>query len=470
MKRFNYKYIVWAVVVMFASSCDSYLDVNENPNNPQDAPLSGLMTNVTYQSALNTYRLGSFTSYYVQYLASANPGSSTDTMDPLDYSTTWFNLYNVMTDLYVMVGKAEESGASNYLGVAQIMMALNMSMTVDIFGDVPFSEGFEFQTLTPVYDDDMVLYQQALEYLDQGIQNLQGESIYTIAEDDFIFEGDLDKWAAFGNMLKARLMIHQKGQAEYSAQEVLSAVENGFTSNEDNAQVFFFEQDFNPWAQVAIDNDNLLLGGWISEQFVQALDGTSYAMEDPRLSLMIGTTDEGEFVGTANGVGRGNAPEQGARSTLIEDQFYTSKQSPVLIGTYAEQKFIEAEAAFEADKARAYQAYIDGITSHMEMLEVPSDEMEAYLADPSVSMGEAAFTMEDIFKEKWVALFLHPESWNDARRFDYAYKGMTIPANLNPDLNGQFIRRLRYPDSEVSRNGQNIPEVTLLDRIFWDVE
>ncbi|MDX1327932.1 MAG: SusD/RagB family nutrient-binding outer membrane lipoprotein, partial [Arenibacter sp.] len=138
------------------------------------------------------------------------------------------------------------------------------------------------------------------------------------------------------------------------------------------------------------------------------------------------------------------------------------------IATYSEQKFIEAEAAFEVDKDRAYQAYLDGIVAHMEMLSVPQAEMDAYLASPEVSMGVAAFTINDIFKEKWIALFLHGESWNDARRFNYQYKDMTVPANLNPDLGGQFIRRLPYPDSEISRNGANVPSVTLLDRIFWD--
>ncbi|MFO7826175.1 MAG: SusD/RagB family nutrient-binding outer membrane lipoprotein, partial [Cyclobacterium sp.] len=95
-------------------------------------------------------------------------------------------------------------------------------------------------------------------------------------------------------------------------------------------------------------------------------------------------------------------------------------------------------------------------------------EKEAYLSEPTVSMGAGALTRDDIMKEKWMALFLHPETWNDARRFDYGYKDMTLPANLNTDLNNQFIRRLPYPDNEVSRNGQNVPEVTLLDRIWWD--
>ncbi|MBR9856044.1 MAG: SusD/RagB family nutrient-binding outer membrane lipoprotein, partial [Algicola sp.] len=281
---------------------------------------------------------------------------------------------------------------------------------------------------------------------------------------------DISKWLAFANMLKVRYMIHGKELANFNANELLETIDNGFQSNDDDAKVTFFEQDINPWADVARDNANLLLGGWISEQFIQALDGTSYPVEDPRLGLMVGTTDDDTFVGTVNGAGRGDAPEQGARSTLIEDQFYTTINSPVLIATYSEQKFIEAEAAFDVDKTRSYQAYLEGIAAHMEMLEVPQTEIDAYLADVNVSMGEVAFTLNDIFKEKWIALFLHPETWNDARRFDYQYRDMDLPDNLNSDLNGQFIRRLPYPDNEISRNGQNVPSVTLLDRIFWDVD
>lgn len=445
-------------------SCDSYLDVNENPNNPEDAPISGLMINTSYETAKNVFRVGGITSNYVQYLASPNQASASDTMEPVSHNNTWFNIYNVMTDLTVLIEKAEEQGANHYKGAAQVLMALNLGMGVDIFGDMPFSESFTFETVTPSYDDDEELYGVIMGFLDEAIVNLQGETTVSMGDDDFIYQGDTAKWIAFANMLKARYMIHTQG----SASEILQAIDNGFQSNDDDAKVSFFEQDINPWADIARDNADLLLGGWISEQFVQALDGTSYPAVDPRLGLMIGTTDDDTFVGTVNGAGRGNAPEQGARSTLIEGQYYTSITSPILIGTYSEQKFIEAEAAFASDKARSYQAYLDGITAHMEMLEVPQGEIDAYLADPSVSMGEGAFTINDIFKEKWIALFLHPESWNDARRFDYQYVDMDLPVNLNPDLNGQFIRRLPYPDNEVSRNGQNVPDVTLLDRIFWD--
>ncbi|MFC4097175.1 SusD/RagB family nutrient-binding outer membrane lipoprotein [Euzebyella saccharophila] len=466
----NLKRLFGMGLVLILSACDSYLDVNENPNNPEDAPISGLMINGTYESAYNVYRIGDIAANYVQYLASPNQASASDTMEPISNNTAWFRLYNVMTDLVVLVEKAEEQGATHYQGAAQVLIALNLGMGVDIFGDMPFSESFNFETVTPAYDSDSSLYDIIMINLDQGIANLQTSTTASLGSDDFIYGGDVDKWLAFANFLKARFMIHLKDVDGYNASEILSSIDNAFTSNDDNAKVDFFEQSINPWSQVARNNANLVLGGWISEQFIEALDGTSYSTVDPRLPLMVGATDDGEYIGTVNGAGRGDAPEQGARSTLVEGQYYTSPGSPVLIGTFSEMKFIEAEAAFDVNKSRSYQAYLDGIVAHMEMLEVPQEEIDAYLASTEVSMGEGAFTIDDIFKEKWIALFLHPETWNDARRYDYQYKNMTLPANLNPNLNGEYIRRLPYPDSETSRNGNNVPSVTLLDRIFWDTE
>ncbi len=183
---------------------------------------------------------------------------------------------------------------------------------------------------------------------------------------------------------------------------------------------------------------------------------------------MVGTTTDGEYVGTVNGAGRGNAPASGDRSTLVTGDFYSSDISPVLIATYAEQKFIEAEAAFTIDKERAYEAYLEGIRAHMQKLGVPQQEILQYINNPAISMGVANFTIDDIFREKYIVMFLHPEAWVDARRYDYQYKGFTLPENLNPELGGELIRRLAYPDSEVSRNGKNLPAVNLTDRIWWD--
>ncbi|WP_224999685.1 SusD/RagB family nutrient-binding outer membrane lipoprotein [Cesiribacter sp. SM1] len=469
MKRI-YKNAIYLALpcLLVTSACEDFLDINDNPNNPTEASVSGLLVNSTFETAQNTYRLGSITSNYLQYLASPNQGSSSDIMDEVSHDNTWLNMYNAMTDLSVMIEQAESNGASHYQGAGQILQALHLGMMVDVWGDVPYSEAFNFETLTPAYDDDQALYTEVLSLLDAGISNLSSETTISMGNDDFIYGGDVDKWIKFGNMLKARYLNHLSKTAAYNPTEILAAVDQGFEGNEDDAQVVYFEEEFNPWANVAINNADLVLGGWISEQFIQATDGTTFGVVDPRLPYMVGATDDGEYVGTVNGAGRGNAPAAGARSTLVTGDFYSSEQSPVLIATYAEQKFIEAEAAFTVDKERSYQAYLAGIRAHMRKLGVAQEAIDAYINNPLVSMGMADFTIDDIFREKYVAMFLHPEAWVDARRYDYQYEGFTLPENANSALGGEFIRRLAYPDSEVSRNGRNVPDVSLTDRIWWD--
>ncbi len=462
-----YKYLIMASMILMIS-CDDYLDINEDPNNPTEAPLAGLMVNSTYETAQNTFRMGSISTNYVQHLASPNPASSSDVMDPVNYSVTWSNMYNVMTDLNDMISQAEEAGANHYHGIGQILMALNLGMTVDAWGEIPYSDGLNFQTITPSYDDDETIYVEILTLLEEGVDKLSQPTEFPVGGDDFIYNGDVEKWMKFGNMLQARYLNHYSETSVYDPEAVLAALENGFESNEDDAQVEYFEESFNPWADVAIDNAELILGGWISEQFIEAMDGTTHGVVDPRLSYMVGATDDGNYVGVENGAGRGTAPAAGARSTLETGDFYSSETSPILIATYFEQKFIEAEAAFEIDKSRSYEAYLEGIRAHMRKIGVPDAEIQEYVSSPEVSMGEGSFTMDDIFEEKWKALFLHPEAWVDARRYDYQYENFTLPANINPALNNQFIRRLAYPDSEVSRNGGNVPDVSLTDRIFWD--
>jgi hypothetical protein len=86
--------------------------------------------------------------------------------------------------------------------------------------------------------------------------------------------------------------------------------------------------------------------------------------------------------------------------------------------------------------------------------------------NPSVSVGETNLTLNLIFKEKYVAMFLNPEAWVDVRRNDYQYQDFELPEGAAMST---FIRRLAYPTVEVSRNGNNVPAVVGLDeRLAFD--
>ena len=481
--KYTMKYaLVLVMMSLVVFSCDDYLDINENPNFPTDAPINGLMTRTTLESARNTNRVAGTVSFFTQHFASPNAATSTDTHQSVSYGVAWSSLYSVLSDLAEMDIKAENLNAPHYGGIAKILTAYNLGLLTSMFGDAPYSEALFAQSLNPPYDSSEDIYGVMLQMLTDGLADLnQAQSSVSPGADDFIFQGDLASWRRTAYALRARYLNHYSKLGTYNPAAVLAAVDNAFQGNAHDFQMNFFEGQGvgaeNPWYRLAVNNAGLLLGGWLSSQFVDQLNGTTFGIVDPRVSFITDTVSVaahpqvGQYVGTRNGAGRGADPEQRVRAVLAVGSWYANEPTdPLQMATYAEMKFIEAEAALRAGQAgRAAAAYEAGIRAHMEKLGVDPADIDAYWANPEVSTG---IDLDKIMKEKYVAMFLIPEAWNDARRFDYGYVGFQIPANHNPALGGQHIRLVRYPDSELQRNAAQVPDRgvanPLLGRIFWD--
>lgn len=459
--------LLLAGVVNF-SSCKKYLDINDNPNAPTKPPLNGLLGRVTQETALNVFRVGDNTGNYVQYLASSNAASPFDIYEPVDASSLWTSLYNVMTDIYDMDKLGAEKNATHHQGVARILMAINLKMVHDLWGDAPYSEAFNNEILTPKYDDAQANFQRCMALLDEGITLLQAADVGVElnGELDFIHEGDTDAWIKTAHALKARWLNQLTKRPEYNADAVLTELASAYTSSADDAEVTQFDVR-NPWAQVAVDNASLILGGWLSEHFVNAMNGTTYGIADPRLPLITNLTQFGDYRGTRNGAGRVGSGTDNEESVLTVGGWYSSTNSPLSIISFAELKFIEAEARFRKGQLpEAYAAYLEGIRASMNKLGVSASDRETYVTAASVSVGSANISLALIMKEKYKALFLNPETWNDARRFDYQYQDFQLPVNV---VTTTFIRRFVYPDVENSRNGANVPDVTdVTQKLWWD--
>ncbi|HEY8396509.1 MAG TPA: SusD/RagB family nutrient-binding outer membrane lipoprotein [Flavihumibacter sp.] len=468
MKLINY-IVLSAFIVIGFTSCSKYLDKLDNPNLVTDPPLNGLLAQTTYNTGYNVYRMGYSVSYFVQYQASSAKGSDTEVYNEVDYSTTWTAFYSTMMNIQQMLDKAEATGAYHHVGVGKIMLAYNLNMLITAFGDVPFSEALKGgELLTPKFDDQAQLHTTTINLLNEGITELQkaNPSLLLDPAGDVIHQGEVDAWIKTAQALKARFMNQLTRKASYDPNAVLTQLGNAYSSNSDDAAMTVF-RGRSPWNQVAYNNTVLLLDGWLNEQFVDALDGTTFGVEDPRLPLIATLTKFGDYRGTPSGAGRIGTGTDDEESYLSVDGFYSKGNAPLWLVTYSEMKFIEAEAAFRAgNKTRAYAAYLAGIEAHMDRMGVAAAAKNAYLSNPVVAVGEDDITLELIAKEKYVAMFLNPEAWVDARRFDYNYKDFTLPigASLNT-----FIRRLAYPTVEFSRNGANVPNYGGLDqRLAFD--
>ena len=463
------KIIFFVFILGSLASCKKFLDVNENPNSATKAPINGLLARTTQGVALNVFRVSNITSYYVQYLASPNAASAADVFEPIDASNTWTNLYDNMTDAYDLQNMAAEAGATQYQGVAKVLMAMDLQQVHDLWGSGPYSAAFTGSNLTPAYDDAQTIYNTILQLLDDGIGLIQqpGSKLKLSANSDFIHKADTAAWIRTTHALKARMLNRVSGTQQYDAAAVLSEVEKAYTQPGQDASISAFDVR-NPWNGVAVNNNALILDGWLSNTVIDAFNGNTYGLFDPRIRQLTDTTKFGDYRGTRNGQGRGSGSGITREQTYINlTGFYSSPNSPLYIITYEEVKFIEAEAAFRlGNTARAYAAYMEGIAANMNKLGISDTEKNAYINDASVAVGESNLTLSHIFKEKYKALFLSPETWSDARRFNYDYKNFTLPVNA---ATSEFVRRLVYPTVELSRNAANVPSVnSVTQRLWWN--
>ena len=474
----KYKLIFLFTCSVFFSlqSCNKdYFDLNQNPNQVTTPSLPSLLSTATHKTGINNYNVASTTANYVQQTANPSASAASDTYQEVDLTGTWDALYYAMADISDLKKLATSQGASDYTGVANILLSYNLTLVADLWGDAPFSEAFTPENFTPKYDKQEDLYTTALVLLDSAIAQLTrtNSTILLSTSNDLIHKGVKANWMKTAYALKARMLNKLSKTTGYKPADVLAAIDKSYTSNADDAGMTGFLTR-NPWAQVSRNNAALTLGGWLSEQFVDHLNGVTYGVFDPRIRRITDpcpTPTHGLWVGTVNGAGN-RAPG----NNTVKDECYIDSTSvwtldgtpgaPVLLVTYAELKFIEAEAALAAtNPTRAYTAYLAGINANMDKLQVPTGaEKTAYLT--AVSVGSANLTKAMVMREKYVATYLNPEAWVDARRYDYAYKDFTLPQNA---VLTTFIRRVAYTVGERSKNGKNIPNVgSLADKLWWD--
>ncbi len=459
------------LMVGLLASCEDYLggDTNIDPNRPAEITLEAYLPTLADATAESHYFVAFEANQVAQQLASYFAAGA-DIHDEFRIGTGWVFLYlRNMANAHELNEQAIKQESPHYAGVAKIYQAIGLGLATDSWENVPFSQAFQgVEELTPDYDQQSTIYETLIpNLLDDAIADLQAQSsISSPGSDDIIYGGDLEQWIKTANVLKARYAIHltNKGaqQAATNALSALSAL--SYESNDDDFQLAYDERNLNPWharVALAINTGNFTVAP--GAQLVNMMNGDLYNVFDPRLPLMVTLgVDNTEYEGMVNGSEGGNTAD------LRDDAWYTSSEAPLLMITYAEAKFIEAEAQFLAGGGSAtsvgstevaYQAYLTGIEAHMDKLGVEEEEKQAYLADPNVAVGAGSLTLGLILKEKYIALFLNPEAWVDLRRYDYSdqvYQGLTLPENHNPQLGGEFIKRASYPFDELSRNAQAV--------------
>lgn len=491
MKKFITKIMLLGFLSVVISACsEAYFDVNTPSGTVQEEQLrmNDLLGPIIYRTVTGQRSAELSFGNYTQYFVSDGGGAAGETTA----SGLWSNVYLYsLPNLKIIKEKAADVGAVHHAAVADILTAMNLGIATDTWDNIPYSQAaFGQENLFPAFDTQQSIYDEIFKLLDSAIAALQGadNSGISLGNGDIIYDGDTDKWLRAAYTLKARYQLHLVGKGTTSANDVLTSIANGFTSNADDFQMFFDDKNINPWYSGEILARNT--GNFhhdIASQLVSSMNGDYFPFEsgvveiDPRLPRFATNDGATEWKGYVSG-GAGLAPDgTDANTNFVENGFYTSIDSPLLVISYAEAKFIEAEAAFLANggnttstgsNTAAYSAYMEGITASMSKYGVDGTD---YMADTAVDVGEAGLMLNHIMKEKYIHNFLNPETFVDFRRYNFsddAFKGLTIreEEDSDGDYFGQWFRRASYPSTELNRNGDVVEanQQTPVTPVWWE--
>ncbi len=233
MKSKFYRILAVLACITLLSCEKDFLDINDDPNNPLDVSLELLLPSAQLDLAgtlgTNGGGLSYITTIYMSQWVERRPTTNDYAIQGSDFGNTapWLVLYTrALADMEIIIKKGTELEAHPYVGMCQVMKAYAYSLMVDIWADVPFSEAHKEDILLPIYDQGEDIYPQLFALLDQGIENLERESVFEVGNDDLFYGGDTELWVKFANSVKLK-MYNQIRKVQNVSAEVTALLSEG---------------------------------------------------------------------------------------------------------------------------------------------------------------------------------------------------------------------------------------------------
>lgn len=491
------KILVLLGILSLSVACnDDLTDRNVDPINPSKVPAASLLGNaeknlVDYMTStnVNTNNFRLFAQHWTEttYLDE----SRYDILQRNVADNTWRILYrDVLRDLKEAhditaaestVTAAEEKVKQNKLAVIEVLTVYAYSVTVDIFGDVPYSEALNPVTHpSPKYDDAETIYADLFERLNSAIDNITTTS-GSFGGNELIYSGNMGSWKKFANSLKLRMAItvaDAPGLASLAQTSAEEAVAGGvFESTDESATLHYLatQPNTNP-----LYEDLVTSGRYdfiAAEPFVDYMN----TLNDPRRPFYYIPAPDGTFTGGPYAQGGDFAEFSSPGDPLDESLPNTVLLNPTLEGilmNYTEVEFYLAEAVERGWSVGGLAAdhYNNAITSSILYWGGNTADALAYLAQPSVNYLTAGTSwQEKLGNQEWIGFYNRGfEAWTSYRRLDFPQ--LVAPSNAAAAAEGEVPKRFTYPVLEQTLNGSNYNAAStaiggdkLKTHVFWDI-
>ncbi|MDE3253514.1 MAG: SusD/RagB family nutrient-binding outer membrane lipoprotein, partial [Bacteroidota bacterium] len=241
----NYKNILLvSLLVLGLTSCKKFLDVNTDPNNPNNQ--SVLVQNrlpwiehfYQYTAGVTNYRTSCQAGIYYSTSAAPNSFSTTWQCSSSNVTTPYQTFFiEVSSNLVDMYNTAKKQGAYHYMAAADVFHAMGFMEMLDLYGEMPYTEAGTGNP-SPKPDDGKTIYNGCMSKLNEAISlfsKTQDAGVPSLATGDLWNGGDVTKWIKMCWGLKARYMLKLSKKADlYNADSILYCLSKGPQSIADN--------------------------------------------------------------------------------------------------------------------------------------------------------------------------------------------------------------------------------------------
>lgn len=465
-------------------SCESYLDINENPD--QITVVDPQFTLTAGQVDLAYFMAGDYNdaaAFWVHYYTQAGNIAGFDIRDQYDlrpadnrYQTYFTGIYSgPLVSLDNSSKTALEQEDNNAFAVAELLKAYAFQVLVDMFDKVPYSQALLPDEFTnPASDNGDVIYADLVTKIDAALAVIDPSGS---VDGDLIFGGDMRKWQQFGNTLKLKIYMRQS-EVDPSGAAAGIATLASVDFLEEDAEVLF--EQSNPDNRHPADVVN------VNSQNAPAASNTMInylrANTDPRINVFYRapTSAASDNPTQAHrGIDQGNGSNiTGSEASL---DFYSARGN-FLIGTgsaavffsAAEVYFLRAEAALRGWLTGDAQTFYNaGVEASFGRTDVGSSATFTGVGGvyEYPTTGTQAEQLEAIMMQKWVALTGRQgiEMWSEWRRTGYPDTDIIFISPISVLPAGEFPLRFPFIQREEQLNS-NAPEfVSLNTPVWWDI-
>lgn len=492
-------------LVLILTSCEKFLDINQDPNYPTDVSDELLLTS-SIAAVTNVYAAdwGLLGSFWSQHWAQNNTSSQYKIYESYAISSNTNaieNSYRAMfvdglSDNEIFLKKVEANQNWGAYLMGAVIKAYGFQYLVDLYGNVPYSEAFlGAEKLNPVVDKGDKVYEAFYNLLKTALAKDMSKFVPESYElNDIIFQGHIEDWQAFGQSLRLRILLRQfDANSAFATTEITKLLadmeaEKIYLLDKDVAVRNF--EDADSKSNPLYETDQRQLNTTNNIKACATLTSFLSANSDPRISKLF-TPVAGKYYGLVPGSYDVPSTEFEA-PTLIASPIIRPTM-PVYWMTYAESELLIAEAYLRLGKvAEAKTHYENGVTASFDRMEADmGDLLTGAYAFPATGFNNQ---LKAIIMQKWIdaadggrGIESHIERVRTGYPEESAISnqisaGYVLPNNYVPGTliyskkgttAGVLPRRFPYPDSELNFNS-NAAEYkalsdadVILQKVWW---